>query len=547
MKKLNVKNISSLEKVFPVMGSSETEFNQASTLIDEEFSYQVIVKGDWNIHGSEELEVRVCSEIADYVKVYNIGYVPVTFPSYPEEYDNDFISHHPGVFPDVLLPEANYIMVKSYSYTALWVSVRLDEKVPAGIYNIKLVFGDKENVLGESTFKLELIGARLPKSDIPVTQWLHPDCIATYHGCEMYSDKHWELIDKYMVLASEHGLNMILTPIFTLPLDTKIGAERPTFQLVEVEYKDGKYTFDFANLEKWLRLCRKNNFQYIELSHLYSQWGAGHTPKVVVTENGKKIKKFGWHTDSMSEEYKSFIIQLVPRLKKFLAENWDIDKVYFHISDEPSAADIEHYGEIYNFIKPLFGEVKQMDAISNYELCKLNYIENPVVAMVSINNFLENGIEDMWVYYCCGEGKNNLSNRFIAMPSYRNRIIGAQLYKFSIKGFLQWGYNFYYSHHSTHPVNPYINNDGDGLFPAGDAFSVYPVNEGAVPSLRLKVFNEALQDMMAFKLLEKYVGRDAVLKILDKDGTLDFNTYSRNSRDVLINREKVNQMIKENL
>ena len=52
---------------------------------------------------------------------------------------------------------------------------------------------------------------------------------------------------------------------------------------------------------------------------------------------------------------------------------------------------------------------------------------------------------------------------------------------------------------------------------------------------------------MAFKLLEKYVGRDAVLKILDKDGTLDFNTYSRNSRDVLINREKVNQMIKENL
>ena len=189
----------------------------------------------------------------------------------------------------------------------------------------------------------------------------------------------------------------------------------------------------------------------------------------------------------------------------------------------------------------------KMDAISNYELCKLNYIENPVVAMVSINNFLENGIEDMWVYYCCGEGKNNLSNRFIAMPSYRNRIIGAQLYKFSIKGFLQWGYNFYYSHHSTHPVNPYINNDGDGLFPAGDAFSVYPVNEGAVPSLRLKVFNEALQDMMAFKLLEKYVGRDAVLKILDKDGTLDFNTYSRNSRDILINREKVNQMIKENL
>ena len=48
---------------------------------------------------------------------------------------------------------------------------------------------------------------------------------------------------------------MFITPVFTPPLDTKIGEERPTFQIVEVEYKDEKYTFDFSNLEKWLRLC----------------------------------------------------------------------------------------------------------------------------------------------------------------------------------------------------------------------------------------------------------------------------------------------------
>ena len=37
------------------------------------------------------------------------------------------------------------------------------------------------------------------------------------------------------------------------------------------------------------------------------------------------------------------------------------------------------------------------------------------------------------------------TNRFIAMPSGRNRVGGFLLYKYGINGFLHWGFNFYYS------------------------------------------------------------------------------------------------------
>ena len=53
---------------------------------------------------------------------------------------------------------------------------------------------------------------------------------------------------------------------------------------------------------------------------------------------------------------------------------------------------------------------------------------------------LKNG----WVYYCCGQGYK-VSNRFIAMPAWRNRILGVQLYKYKMEVFLHWGYNFSYS------------------------------------------------------------------------------------------------------
>lgn len=547
MMNLEIKNVSSLEKIMPEMQSNEPARNEGSVLIGEEFSYQLAIKSNIHLHCGQQLRAEVISDISDKVKFYNVRYVPVVFNKYYEEYDNNYISDAPGVFPDVLEEYTDCVPVSSHQYRALWVSVKTDDVTP-GVHDIKIQLKDDEDLVwGESNFKLEVIGAKLPEMDIPATQWFHSDCIASVHGCEIDSPRHWELIDNYMKLAADNGLNMILTPVLTLALDTKVGAERPTFQLVDIAYDGKNYTFDFSKLSKWLDMAKNNGFKYIELSHLFSQWGAKNTPKVVVKENGEEIKKFGWHTDALSDEYKDFLTQFIPKLKAFMEENWDIKKVYFHISDEPHIDHLEHYGKLYNFVKPLFGDVLQMDALSDYAMYEKGFVDRPVVATTSINSYIENKVDCMWAYYCCGQGKENLSNRFVAMPSYRNRIMGIQMYKFDVKGFLQWGYNFYYSQFSLHTINPYIVQDAEGGFPAGDAFSVYPGANGAVASIRLKVFKEALQDMMALKLLESLVGKEAVVALIDEEMTVDFNVYPKRTDYILELREKVNHMIKENI
>ena len=133
------------------------------------------------------------------------------------------------------------------------------------------------------------------------------------------------------------------------------------------------------------------------------------------------------------------------------------------------------------------------------------------------------------------------------MPSCRNRSIGYQMYKFNIVGFLQWGYNFYNNWWSLDPINPYLQQDGDCWVPAGDAFSVYPAQNGeALESLRLVVFHEALEDISAMRLCEEYYGKDAVVAVIEEfiGNTVTFDTCATSATQILGMREKINEMIK---
>jgi len=189
-----------------------------------------------------------------------------------------------------------------------------------------------------------------------------------------------------------------------------------------------------------------------------------------------------------------------------------------------------------------------MDALSHYEFYDMGLVKTPVCATNAIEPFIENKVEDLWAYYCCGQGNKNVSNGFIAMPSARTRILGLQLFKYDIKGFLQWGYNYWYSEHSRYEIDPYFTADGDETWPAGDPFLVYPgFDKNPVLSLRLLVFNEAIQDLRALKLLASYMGHEETTKWLEKlsGQEITFSNYPKGRKYLLYIREEINKKIRE--
>jgi hypothetical protein len=391
--------------------------------------------------------------------------------------------------------------------------------------------------------------ALLPKQELIHTEWFHSDCISSYYGYEELSNEHWGAIEKFIKTATEHGINMILTPLFTPPLDTEVGGERPTVQLVDVYKEDECYKFSFDNLKKWIDMCISNGVEYFEMSHLFTQWGAEHAPKIVATVDGEQRQIFGWDTDANGKEYTEFLRAFLPELTNAL-KSWGIaERCYFHVSDEPSLDQIESYKSAKTIIKPLLEDFTIIDALSNLDFYKQGLVDCPIPANDHIEPFLEHGIEGLWTYYCCGQTKN-VSNRFMAMPSARTRILGVQLFKFDIHGFLHWGYNFYYSQYSKAELNPFEVTDAGGAFASGDSFLVYPGDNGvAIPSLRIKVLRQALYDLRALKMLENLTSKEYVLELLENglDKEITFSQYPHESDYLIELRIKINKEIADML
>ena len=223
-----------------------------------------------------------------------------------------------------------------------------------------------------------------------------------------------------------------------------------------------------------------------------------------------------------------------------------MDKCFFHTSDEPVQAHEVQYKAAKEILQQYIDDSQLMDALSNYSFYEKGIVKKPVVSNNHIHHFMEHGVNGLWTYYCCMQG-DKVANRFLAMPSYRNRILGYQLYKNDIEGFLQWGFNFWFSQHSRGVINPYLETTAGGAYPGGDAYVVYPVDEAGdvVCALRLYVFNEGLQDMRALKLLESRIGKEAVMALLEE--VQGFDVYPRDSEYIFALREKVNQMIKQGI
>lgn len=531
--------VSSLQRVFLDGRCDLTEHKCDSVLKGERYSYQIAYKSSEKFFA----EIVIDSPLSQFITVRSVGNVPSELPVY--ESDCEFCERNePGLFPDVLFPiENNRVLIKRQNYYALWITVDLPKDTDAGDYEIKIKLKKDGETISENIFGLHVINAVLPEQKLIYTQWFHSDSIANYYKIPVFCEKFWALVESFIKAAVHTGVNMLLTPVFTPPLDTEIGGERLTVQLVDVKLENGKYSFGFDRFIRWVRLAQKCGIKYFEISHLFSQWGAKYTPKIVAEVNGSQNRIFGWETSADSIEYAEFLNAFIPQLIKVIRSLGIEKSTFFHISDEPNEDQIESYSMAKSTVAPLLEDFPIIDALSDYSFYESGIINNPIPCTNDIESFIEKGFPHPWTYYCCGQG-GKLSNRFFGMPLSTTRIIGFQLFKYGIEGFLQWGFNFYNSQYSLRSIDPFAVTDADSAFPSGDSFTVYPGKSGAIESVRSEVFFQALQDMRALTLLCDRIGKKRTIAAVEADfGIITFFDYPRGTGKMLNLRKSVNNYL----
>lgn len=534
--------VSSLEKVFtdtePLAFDGKIEgfrnetvsFQAAWTCTDPDFTRDYVA-------------VKVESPIAQCVRVRSVRNIGVLFPTYADA-DQNYLRREPGLYPDMLEEiQKDRQRIRANSWQSAWLDV---ENAPAaGTYPIDVVLCASDNTeLARAHAEYTCLDAELPAQTLIRTQWFHNDCLCQYYHVPMFSEEYWRIAENFMRTAAKRGINCLLTPTHTPPLDTAVGGERMTCQLVDVKKTDDGYTFGFEKLHRWVETAQRVGIEYFEIAHLFTQWGAEHAPKIIADVNGTETKIFGWETEATGDDYVAFLREYIPALVRELRTMGIADKTLFHVSDEPNATHLENYMKAKSIIKPLLEDFTIIDALSNVQFYYSGAVDHPVPSNNHIKPFLEANIDGLWTYYCCGQYKD-VSNAFVAMPSARTRILGVQMYKYRIAGFLQWGYNFYNSQYSEYPIDPYVTNDGDGFTPAGDCFIVYPgADRNPVESIRLMLMYEAMTDMRALNMLESLKGREFTMRLVDSATTsIEFDKYPTSPNYLLQLRKRVNAEI----
>lgn len=554
---IKTKIVSSLEKALlesPI--EKYDELKRISALKGERVSVQLLhcyfhepANGNWDkrkVYATVTLDGTL-AKYANLRDVCNVGLAtPTLEQSAPD--DNNYITKRPAILPDVLRPlhHGNSVSVIASLVNSVWIEINIPKNIKAGEHTLTIKLDTKDGN-SENSLTVEVINAVMPDESIYMTQWFHCDCLASYYNVKTWSAQHWKIIENFARVAVKNGINMLLTPTFTPPLDTREGGERPTTQLIGVAVNGGKYSFDFTLLDKWVRMCDRIGIKYFEIAHFFTQWGSEHAPKIMATVDGEYKRIFGWDTDSTGAEYTRFLREFLTAFISHMKKNGNDKRCFYHISDEPGAEHLETYKAAKKGIADLLEGYTIMDALSKYDFYEMGVVKTPIPANNHIAPFIEHKVPNLWTYYCCSQ-TTYVSNRFIAMPSCRNRSIGYQMYKYDIVGFLHWGYNFYYDVLSDDVINPFLQFDGDAWVSPGDAFSVYPAPNGeAWESLRIIIFAEALQDLKVMRLCEKYCGKEAIVSIIDevigKDVT--FDDCATSAKQILEIRERVNALLKK--
>ncbi len=555
---LHAKLISSLEKCFAdTPFASLPEVKSAYAYRNITVSLQLALFSDATGHRRSFVPVSCENAPEGSVTFRQVELIPSGMPVYPNNYDEGYLRVTPGLFPDLLAPMQMRGASPVYDgqTRCVWIDIDMS-KFPESDkqQDYELIFkAQRGEELIELPYTVTLLPLDLPEVDFKVTQWFHCDCLATYYNVPVFSERHWEIVENFVKAAVRNGINTLLTPIFTPPLDTAVGEERKTVQLVGVRRTgNNRYIFDFSKLDRWIDMCDRCGVKFFEISHLFTQWGAAHAPKIMADTPEGYVRIFGWDTNATGPEYKRFLHRFLPAFLEHMKERGDDKRCIFHVSDEPGRDHLKQYLKSKAVVSEIIKDYMTIDALSKIDFYESGAVHNPVPSNNHIEPFLEaferEGRHDLWTYYCCGQCIG-VSNRLFAMPGARTRFIGIQFYKYHIAGFLQWGFNFYNNQGSYDPVNPYMDSTGNGFVPSGDTYSVYPAQDGtALDSMRIIQFREGLEDRRALELCETLIGREKTLAAVEEIcGNVVFSKCVCDSVTMLKIRAAIDKLIAENI
>ncbi len=490
---------SSLVRHFPCTPAQPAASLHIDAALNERFSLQVAMR----LEHEEQQMVNVCVVAPEgwMVRVRRVGYVPMSHfntPLEPDPLDREGIGHIPGYVPDPLFDEESLLLWPEETH-AFWISLLPAPDARPGRYTITVIVQPERSDPLTHTASVQLYPLQLAKRrDFRVTHWFYVDALIDWYRTDLFDERFWAILPRYITDVVEHGQDTLYVPVFTPPLD---GVKRPSQLLHITRLGPNRYVFDWRDVKRYLDLARACGIDYFEWTHLFTQWGARYAPRIYEEQGRHETLLWPPETDATSETYRAFLEQFLPKLYRFLIQENLVERSFFHLSDEPHGQEhLENYRRARALLHELAPWMTVMDALTEIEFARLKVTDMPIPSIHTALDFVHEGIP-CWCYYCCGP-RGRYLNRLLDTPLSKIAMHGLLFYRWPFKGFLHWGYNYWYESQTRRLIDPFVVTDGLAAprgWAYGDPFEVYPGPQGPLDSIRWEVFGESLQD---YRLLQ---------------------------------------------
>lgn len=430
-----------------------------------------------------------------------------------------------GLYPDPILTDIRE-NVAAGGRAILYVDIPVGRDVAPGTYRGKVrisgrAFGPDnsgKDVSASIRFTVKVYPATLPEQSLLVTNWYFPE---KFHWMnegskvEKGSPEYWECLKSVVGTANAHGQNVWLLK--------EMGRACVN--------ADGSLAFDFTEMDRHIEFLLDNvNVQFIEADHIAKRSENRWTDPFLVNVPAAAVNipaGRGQSGDAVipDAEPEAGIVRLAPEhpdTQRYIASYFSalqehlrsrrlpdgrtwLDIWLQHIGDEPIPENLASWEAIASLVKKAAPEMKIIEAYRSPEN-KPGLID---VLVPQLDEIMQDGFRNIaegqqcW-FYTCMYPRGGFANRYVTQPLIKTRLLHWINYRFSLPGYLHWGFNFWGENGDPFgDVSAPLND-----WPGGDSHIVYPGYLKVYPSIRLKAMRDGIRDYELLRLAGSITGRD---------------------------------------
>jgi hypothetical protein len=404
--------------------------------------------------------------------------------------------------PDPLEERESFELDPRHS-ASLWLDLTVPMEAKPGQYQTTLDLHLGKEILASLPLQLDILPATFPlpeRFDFHLSIWQDAAAIARYYQTDLWSGRHWELIQAYARNLAVHGQKTITTTVVEDPWASQTGYPHPSMVLWrypgEWDPRDSrKFKFDYAVFDQYIEIFLR---QGIEIINCFSpaHWG----PLAYFDE---KVKKTRYRRYELGDEWyaaawNQFLPDLIEHLKK---KDW-LRKSYLAMDEAPSQAMEKVLPILQRYSSDL--KIHLAGGGGRYgreaeDLCYYYfslYETEPEFPKPDVKERHKDGKRTTF-YVCTGPTH---PNTFLYSPAYGARQLPWLAWKLGYDGFLRWAFNSWPDRLWEQP---------NYRWGSGDMFLIYPGKHGPMDSLRWQLLFAGIQDYQCLRILEK--------KLADRD------------------------------